>query len=132
MRRCAPLLALSLVLAGCSGAKSPTASPTASARATIAAAIRSAVHVQPGAHLDILRIRLSRDDPHFASAAIEPKSSGGEPTTDTGIVVLMESGGTWSVVIGPGTAFPEECKEPTPKPILQLMCPDPYKVLGVG
>jgi hypothetical protein len=132
VKRCAPLLVLSLVLAGCGGAKSPTASPSTSARTTIAAAIRSAVPVGAGIHLDILRVRLSRDDPHFASAAIEPKDARGRPTTDTGIVVLMESGGAWTVVIGPGTAFPEECKEPAPKAILQLMCPDPYTVLGVG
>ena len=43
----------------------------------------------------------------------------------------MQAGGNWTVVIGPGTAFPEECKEPGPKPILQLMCPDPYTVLGI-
>jgi len=99
----------------------------------VAAAVRSTVALpaRKHLHLDVVGIRIAHSDPHFAAAAFEPKNAQGQQVLDTAVVVLMQSGGRWTVVIGPGTDFPEECTQPTPKPVRELMCPNPFKILGV-
>lgn len=91
-------------------------------------------HLDVGGHhaaqIDVGPVRLAGADTHFAVTTITPKDSERHALDDPAAVVLMQSGGAWSVILGPGTAFPEECQRPTPRPIQQLMCPDPYSILG--
>jgi hypothetical protein len=84
------------------------------------------------ARIDAGPVRLAGADPHFAVTTVTPEDAKGHVMDNSAAVVLMEAGGFWSVILGPGTAFPEECSRPTPHPIRQLMCPDPYTVLGLG
>ena len=79
----------------------------------------------------VLSVRLARSDPHFASAAIVEESGTGRKTTDISVVVLMQTSGNWRVVLGPGTAFAEICGRPTVNAVRDLLCPNPYVVLGV-
>jgi hypothetical protein len=84
------------------------------------------------ARIDVGPVRLAGADTHFAVTAITPKDAKGHVLDNSAAVVLMETGGAWSVILGPGTAFPEECSRPTPHSIRQLLCPDPFTVLGLG
>jgi hypothetical protein len=130
--RLAPLVLVLIVLTGC-GKTSATRAPTSAERTAIVNSIAAKLGPRPSTHLhlDIPAVRISRADPHFASAAIDPRNAQGRRTTDTGVIVLMKTGGQWIIVLGPGTAFPEECTQPTPKPVRDLMCPNPFSVLGV-
>lgn len=132
MRRIAALVALPVVLCSC-GSGSPATLPSTLQRAAIVAAAKTALRfpAQQHIHVDVLSVRLAASDPHFASAAVQPKDAHGHATTDVGVVVLMQAGGKWTIVLGPGTSFEPMCALPTPKPIRQLLCPDPYKVLGI-
>ena len=76
-------------------------------------------------------MRLAAADAHFALTTMTPKDASGTVLNNSAAVVLMEAGGSWAVVVGPGTSFPEECLRPTARPIRQLMCPDPYTVLHI-
>lgn len=86
----------------------------------------------PVSHIAVGPVRLAGADAHFAVTTITPTDSNGHVMDDSAALVLKQTGDTWSVILGPGTAFPEECHPPTPKPIEELMCPSPYSVLGGG
>jgi len=131
MRAVAALLTIPLLFTGCGGKPEVATLPSPAERAAIDAAIRRGVHPRAGQHLAVLSVRIARSDAHFASAAIEQRDANGGKTSDIAVVVLMQAGGAWLIVLGPGTAFAEECTQATAKPVQDLMCPNPYAVLGV-
>jgi len=90
------------------------------------------VGTTPVAQIEVGPVRVANSDPHFAVTTVTPRNRQGRILDNSAALVLMEAGGTWAVILGPGTAFPEECQRPTPRPIRQLMCPNPYAVLGRG
>ncbi|MGH3007807.1 MAG: hypothetical protein ACRDLM_00155 [Gaiellaceae bacterium] len=73
-----------------------------------------------------IQVRVAASDPHFARAVFEPLDSSGKPVDNAAAVILIEAGGRWSIIDGPGTGFPEECKRPTVAAIRDLLCPDPF------
>lgn len=129
--RRAALLTAPLLFTGCGGKPGAAKLPLRTERAAIDAAIHRGVRPRAGEHLVVLSVRIARSDAHFASAAIQQRDANGRKASDIGVVVLMQAGGAWLIVLGPGTAFAEECTQATAKPVRDLMCPNPYAVLGV-
>ena len=127
---------LVLALSGC-GSSAATRSAPAAVRGAIAKVVETQFaqfHVggKAVARIDVGPVRLAAADTHFALTTITPRDAKGAVMDDSAWVVLMEAGGTWTVVLGPGTSFPEACRLPTARAIRELMCPNPYTVLGKG
>ena len=127
---------LVLALSGC-GSSSATRPAPAAVRAAIVSVLKAQfthLHVsdKPVAQIDVGPVRLAAADTHFALTTMTPKDAKGTVMDNSAAVVLMEAGGSWTIVLGPGTAFPEECQRPTAHPIRELMCPNPFVVLGKG
>jgi hypothetical protein len=76
----------------------------------------------------VLSVRVSVRDPRFASAVVE---TGRSPA-----VVVLEKDkdsdfGRWGyVVAGPALSFPPSCTGATPRALRDLLCPDPWRLLG--
>ncbi|SRR6266853_1783824 len=122
--RIVALLTLVLLLCSCGGTAATTA-PSTRERTSIAQAIRSSF---ASTGIKIVGMRLSHSDPHFAGVLVTKKNLQGQQL-DVVVVVLVQMGGKWTVVLGPGTAFPQECTQPTPRPIRELLCHNPFSVL---
>jgi hypothetical protein len=129
-------LAAVMALAAC-GAHPATHVAPLSTRAAIARVIRAKyVHLpvggKPAAKIDVGPVRLARSDPSYALTTLTPRDGKGRQLDDTAALVLHETNGTWKIVLGPGTAFPDACRPKAPLPIRQLMCPDPFRVIAHG
>lgn len=124
-----------VALSGCGGSAATRPAPSAVRAAIVTALKGQFAHLRVGgksvARLDIGPVRLAAADAHFALTTMTPKDAKGVVLNNSAAVVLMEAGGSWTVVVGPGTSFTEECLRPTARSIRQLMCPDPYAVLNV-
>jgi hypothetical protein len=108
----------------------PPKAPSPTQREAIDRELRRALSPKPPLRLAILGVAVARSDTHFASAEFQWLTKDRKPKTDRGIVVLMEAGGSWQLVIGPGTGYPEECTAPTVKAVRALLCPDPFAVIA--
>ncbi len=94
------------------------------------AAVAKLLHAGPrpdGTTLHVWSVRVAAADPHFALAYVGltgGRYGGGKG--DTACAVVMEVGGKWSVIAGPGTGFPEEFHKPTAavvRALLHQFCP---------
>ena len=144
-----------LLLSGCAG-MSDVRRPTARERAQIirdvnavwsyessgrptwadAARYRRAL-LPPHLHPKVVSIRISPTRPLFAIAAVELWSAKGRWTPGTAVLVFKWVGTRvenvtrpWDVVAGPATRFPIACTAATAKGLRNLLCPDPWSVLG--
>jgi hypothetical protein len=76
----------------------------------------------------LLSVRVSVRDPRFASAVVATGRT-------VGVVVLEKDKdsdfGRWGfVVAGPALDFPLSCTDATPRALRDLLCPDPWRLLG--
>jgi hypothetical protein len=79
--------------------------------------------------------RVSRRDPRYASALVELRDRQGRPRTPRAVVVLKKSSAygrhRWGyAVAGPALSFTNSCGRRTLQALRDLMCPDPWSVLG--
>lgn len=125
----AGVVALALTLAGCGGSsRTHVTSPakTRPASAATRAAIVNLMHQTkepPGITLHVWSVRVAASDPHFARAFVGLTGGPyGGGKGDTAFAVAMEVGGHWTVVVGPGTGFVDECHRPTVAAIAALLC----------
>lgn len=119
----ATLGALILGLTAC-GNSSATRPASAAVRSATVKLMRSyAVRLPKGEKVRVRSVRVSTSDPHFAAASVflvgGPYGSKG----DGAFVVTMQMGGRWSIILGPGTGFPEECHRSTVKAVAALVRP---------
>jgi hypothetical protein len=80
----------------------------------------------PDLHPEVVAIRTSRSDPRFATAVVELRNAAGERQPGTS-VVLLRNGHMYAQT---GTSFPVACTGATPPGARELVCPNPWKVLG--
>ncbi len=73
-------------------------------------------------HPGIGQIRVSRLDSHFATVVIRPMDATGEQRVETTKIALMQAGGGWQIVFGPGDTS-GVCTSPSPRPLVELYCP---------
>ena len=82
----------------------------------------------------VTAIRVSRAEPRFASAVVELQDAHGRRRGTRAVLVLErehDSGRGWGYpVAGPALSFPLSCTTGTPKAVRDLLCPDPWSVLG--
>jgi hypothetical protein len=146
---------LALLLSSCHGssvAAPAVRGPTQRERARIATSVsatwryeatppelvRSYFHIhlrRPPLRPRVLRVRVSTRDPKFATAVVELRDRQRRRRGNRALVVLeRERGvgpGQWGYVIaGPALSFPLSCTAATPRALRDLLCPDPWRVLG--
>lgn len=86
---------------------------------------------QSGLHPWVAGIRVSRVDPNYASAAVELRDVRDRHRAGTAIVVISALQTRQpQVADGPATTFPSSCTPRTRKAIRDLLCPDPWAVVG--
>ena len=83
----------------------------------------------------VVAVRISRTDPRFASALVELRDAHGRRRGTRALLVLeRERDATrhgWGYTIaGPAISFPHSCTAATPKAVRDLLCPDPWVVVG--
>jgi hypothetical protein len=87
----------------------------------------------------VVRARVSRSDPRFAAAVVELRDAAGRARRGTTAVVLRRftdsrslalPGGKWRTFDQTGTRFQGSCGAATARGIRDLVCPDPWSVLG--
>jgi hypothetical protein len=79
---------------------------------------------------EIFSIRVSRSDPKLASAAVVVLDAKGRRTPYNAVLLLGHVGRGWEAD-DPATIFPHSCISAVSRGIRDLMCPDPWTVLGV-
>lgn len=98
------------------------------------------MHVKPlRAHPRVVSIRVVRSGrASYATAAVELIHDGRQ-LPGTAVLLLgrfhgnqYEGGGPWASVTEPARSFPLSCTTATPSRIRALLCPSPWKVLGVA
>jgi hypothetical protein len=82
-----------------------------------------------------LSVRISNRNSKYASAVVELRDKHGRRHGTRALVVLERKRdvgpGQWGYVIaGPALSFPLSCTAATPRAIRDLLCPDPWRVLG--
>ena len=87
--------------------------------------------VRPG----VARIRVSQRDPRYASALIQLRDAEGRTRGPQAILVLKKSSvygrHRWGYAVAePGTYFPGSCSKATLQALRDLVCPNPWSVLG--
>jgi hypothetical protein len=124
----AAVAAAVIVSAGCGGGHGARP-PSAAERAQIVHWVRfwwknsdafAAVRgrgLSPG----IAEIRVSRLDSHYATAVIRPRDASGKQQVETQTLPLIQAGGVWSILLGPGDVS-AVCSSPSPKPLVELIC----------
>jgi hypothetical protein len=87
--------------------------------------------------LDVTSIRVSLSKPLLASAVVEPLDRRGRRVLPAAIVVLSRNSaaesrllGRWSWALGPATSFPGSCARGVELSVRELLCPNPWVVLG--
>jgi len=119
-------LVLTAAACGSSSKAAPSAQSEPASPATRAAIVRL-LHPGPRPHgetLHVWSVRVAPSDPHFASAYIGMTGGPyGGGKGDTAYEVAMEVGGHWTVIVPPGTGFPDECRRATTKAVAALLCP---------
>jgi hypothetical protein len=87
--------------------------------------------------LDVTTIRVSWLKPVLASAVVELLDHHAEPVLPAAVVVLSENSpagsrafGPWSWALGPAASFPESCNSGVEVSLRELLCPNPWVVLG--
>jgi hypothetical protein len=86
-------------------------------------------HVRPR----VVSIRVSRRDPRFAVAAAELRDAHGRRRTGTAFLLLMREtrrATRWNELASATTKIPDACTRATPRALRDLLCPDPWRVLG--
>jgi hypothetical protein len=83
----------------------------------------------------VVSVRISRVDPRYASAVVELRHAPAGRRRGTAVLVLKREkdpslGGWGYPVAGPAIYFPLSCTAATPKPLRNLLCPDPWSVLN--
>ena len=81
-------------------------------------------------HPMILSIRVSRSDPKLATAAVAVLDANGRSTPYEAVLLIGRVGRNWEAD-DPATIFPHSCVSTVSQGIRDLMCPDPWTVLGV-
>jgi len=88
-------------------------------------------------HPEVTGIRISSSKPRLASAAVELVDHRERRVLATTIIVLSEETGPlrqelgpWSISLGPTTSFPGACGLPIEASLRELLCPNPWVVLG--
>jgi hypothetical protein len=87
--------------------------------------------------LDVTGIRVSRSKPQLASAVVDMLDRRGRPALPAAIIVLARTipdarpvPGQWWWVLGPATSFSSSCARGVQVSVRELMCPNPWAVLG--
>jgi hypothetical protein len=87
--------------------------------------------------LDVTSIRVSSPKPVLASAVVELLDQHAKPVLPAAIVVLAKNSpagsrafGPWSWALGPATSFPGSCGPGVEISLRELLCPNPWVVLG--
>jgi hypothetical protein len=148
--RLLPLAILPLVLCACAG--SGARQPSGGERAAIVAAIdrdwqtfaselavlqdQNLGHVQrPVPYLDLLphvaAVRVAGSGARVASAAVDLRDAAGRVRLPQAIVLLEHVGGGWYWALGGMTTFPQACVPGVDRTLRRLVCPSPWKVLGL-
>jgi hypothetical protein len=83
----------------------------------------------------VVSVRVSERDSRYASVVVELRDSHGRPRGPRAVVLLERERdvgrGQWGyVVAGPALSFPLSCTAATPTGVRDLLCPDPWHVLG--
>jgi hypothetical protein len=118
-----------IVLSGC-GADGGVRPPKARERAGIVAGARLELASVGARHSRVHRIRVSRRDPHFAYAEVDPLTANGEQVAETADMVLVEAAGQWNALLV-GTDLASVCTNPDPRPIRELLrCRDDVPTRG--
>jgi hypothetical protein len=89
------------------------------------------LHLRPS----VVAIRVSRSDPLFAAALVELRDSRGRRMPGTSVLVFRKVRDLelpWEPVAGTATGFSRACTDATPEGVRDLVCPDPWSVLGHG
>jgi hypothetical protein len=144
------LTLLAVVVCGCGGAKTAVRLPTTSERAGIAVAVTSAWNYEATFNLQpwvrrlgfrnfrdrhyrptIVSVRVSRADPKLATAAVAVVDARGQRTPYGAVLVLAHGARSWEVVDVPATVFLHSCVPTLSRDIRDLLCPDPWSILGM-
>jgi hypothetical protein len=89
-----------------------------------------------GLGLKVTSIGVSPSTPLLASAVVRVLDHQGRQVLPAAIVVLASnsisggSPGQWEWWLGPATSFPDSCTPATEMSLRELLCPDPWTVLG--
>jgi hypothetical protein len=84
----------------------------------------------------VVRIRVARREPRFATALVELRNRRGARQPHMQAVLLLRRDRAhgrkqWGyAVAGPAVSFPVSCSQATPLPVRDLMCPSAWSVLG--
>lgn len=125
----AAVAAVLIASAGCGGSPHGARPPSAAERTQIVHWVRfwwknsgafAAVRAR-GLSPGLGQIRVSRLDPHYATAVIRPRDASGTQQVETQTLPLVEAGGSWSILLGPGDVS-AVCSTPSPKPLVDLLC----------
>lgn len=84
-------------------------------------------------HLAVSKVVVARSGPLLTEAAAAPVNARGVPVLPPGIVLLnsFARGASWEVLYGAMTVFPNACSGATPADFRELLCPSPWRVLGL-
>jgi hypothetical protein len=84
-------------------------------------------------HLAVSKVVVARSGPLLAEAAAAPVNARGVPVLPPGIVLLntFARGASWELLYGAMTVFPNACSGATPADFRELLCPSPWRVLGL-
>ena len=90
---------------------------------------------RPRLRPSVVRVLISRADPQYASAVVELRDVRAGRRRGAAVLVLERekdtSFGRWGYPLaGPALDFPLSCTAATPKAVRDLLCPDPWRVLG--
>jgi hypothetical protein len=86
--------------------------------------------------LEVTSVRVSVSTPLLASAVVQVLDRRGSHVLPATIVVLARNGtsggnpGQWGWWLGPATSFPDGCTPAVEISLRELLCPDPWTVLG--
>jgi hypothetical protein len=121
----AALVVVALTLVGCGSSRRAVLPAPASTRSAVVRLMQARIggsHLAKGATLHVWWVRIAASDPHFAEAYVGLTGGPyGGGKGDTAFAFAMELGGRWSLILGPGTGFPEECHRPTVKAVAALV-----------
>lgn len=83
-------------------------------------------------HLVVAKAVVARSAPLLAEAAATPVNAHGTPELPQAIVLLARWGGSWQpLFFGGMTAFPNACIRGVAADFRELLCPSPWRVLGL-
>jgi hypothetical protein len=83
-------------------------------------------------HLAVSKAVVARSAPLLAEVAATPENARGAPVLPPAVVVLEFWGASWQVLDSARTVFPNACSGGTPTDFRELLCPSPWRVLGLS